>query len=197
MSDNDKPKNHISQDNIQAHNQSDSYMRWLAFYYLGNREHSKKELYDKLTNKGCDHHKVCALLVEFEQSGYQSDDRMTSSLIKEGIRKKHGTIRILQTLKKHGLHTVSSADDIKTWIAEHSVFAELIVHDNTDNYQTDKADIDWLVQAVKVRVQKYGDTVPTNPKDKARQLRFLQYRGFEMSICFDALKYDLTTVYER
>ena len=27
---------------------AESYMRWLAFYYLGRREQSKKELRDKL-----------------------------------------------------------------------------------------------------------------------------------------------------
>ena len=27
---------------------AESYMRWLAFYYLGRREHSQKELRDKL-----------------------------------------------------------------------------------------------------------------------------------------------------
>ena len=35
------------------------------------------------------------------------------------------------------------------------------------------------------------------PQEKARQLRFLQYRGFAADVCFDALKYDLTTLANR
>ncbi len=80
----------------------ESYMRWLAFYYLGRREHSQKELREKLLAKDCDSEAVEALLIEFANEGYQSDERMTSALIKDSIGKKHGTIRIFQTLKNMG-----------------------------------------------------------------------------------------------
>ncbi|WP_410473200.1 regulatory protein RecX [Faucicola mancuniensis] len=182
----------------------ESYMRWLAFYYLGRREHSQKELREKLLAKDCDSEAVEALLIEFANEGYQSDERMTSALIKDSIGKKHGTIRIFQTLKKHGLTTISSASQINTWIADHNdFFNDLILNDIEENFQDDDNDVgnndyevDWLAQAVEARVRKYGDSIPTDPKEKARQLRFLQYRGFAMNICFDALKYDLTTVHE-
>lgn len=78
---------------------ADSYMRWLAFYYLGRREHSQKELKQKLLAKNCNPDAVEKLLIEFAQEGYQSDERMTSALIKDGINKNHGIIRIFQTLK--------------------------------------------------------------------------------------------------
>nr|WP_315040745.1 regulatory protein RecX [uncultured Moraxella sp.] len=183
----------------------ESYMRWLAFYYLGRREHSQKELREKLLAKDCDSEAVEALLIEFANEGYQSDERMTSALIKDSIGKKHGTIRIFQTLKKHGLTTISSASQINTWIADHNdFFNDLILNDIEENFQDDDNDVgnndyevDWLAQAVEARVRKYGDSIPTDPKEKARQLRFLQYRGFAMNICFDALKYDLTTFHER
>lgn len=184
---------------------ADSYMRWLAFYYLGRREQSQHELRQKLLAKDCDPDSVELLLQEFIEEGYQSDERMTSALIKEGIGKNYGTIRIYQTLKKHALTTIKSASQINTWIEEHSeFFNDLIIneieedeqeqaeHDLDDNYE-----VDWLTQAVEARVRKYGDAIPTDPKEKARQLRFLQYRGFDMGICFDALKYDLTTLNER
>lgn len=184
---------------------ADSYMRWLAFYYLGRREQSQHELREKLLAKDCDPDSVELLLQEFIDEGYQSDERMTSALIKEGIGKKYGTVRIYQTLKKHGLTTIKSASQINTWIEEHSeFFNDLIIneieadeqqqaeHNLDDNYK-----VDWLTQAVEARVRKYGDAIPTDPKEKARQLRFLQYRGFDMGICFEALKYDLTTIHER
>lgn len=179
---------------------ADSYMRWLAFYYLGRREHSQKELKQKLLAKNCNPDTVEKLLIEFAQEGYQSDERMTSALIKDGINKNHGIIRIFQTLKKHGLSTISSANQINAWIETHSeFFGDLNLNATLQEEQqiTDNFEVDWLVKAVELRVKKYGSTIPTNPKEKARQLRFLQYRGFSMDICFDALRYDLTSVYDR
>lgn len=180
----------------------ESYMRWLAFYYLGRREHSKKELRDKLLAKDCDTSAVEALLTEFEAEGYQSDERMTSALIKEGIGKQHGTIRIFQTLKKHGLTTVSAASGINQWIETHNDFFEdLLLNDieavPTEDINADAYEVDWLTQAVAARVRKYGNAIPTEPKEKARQLRFLQYRGFRSDVCFEALKYDLTSLANR
>lgn len=171
----------------------ESYMRWLAFYYLGRREHSKKELREKLLAKDCEPQAVENLLIEFEQEGYQSDERMTSALIKESIRKKQGKIRILHTLKKHGLDTMSSTQEIQTWIDEHAdFFQDLLLNDKEDNdNQSTEIEVDWLTHAIEVRVKKYGNTIPTDPKEKARQLRFLQYRGFDMDICFEALKHIL------
>ncbi|MFW2176710.1 MULTISPECIES: regulatory protein RecX [unclassified Moraxella] len=192
----------------QAHHdklKNESYMRWLAFYYLGRREQSKKELRDKLLAKDCDPQAIEALLIEFEQEGYQSDERMTSAVIKDSIGKKYGTVRIYQTLKKHGLTTIKSASGINTWIAEHSdFFNDLLVNDIENDAETqsnieEQADyeVDWLAQAVEARCRKYGDNIPTDPKEKAHQLRFLQYRGFGMDVCFDALKYDLNSINER
>lgn len=161
------------------------YLRWLAFYYLGKREHSQKELRGKLLAKDCDPVAVDELLVEFVEKGYQSDERMTSALIKDGLGKNHGAMRILQTLKKHGLSTVSSVKGVQMWIDEHGeFFGEL------ENNREDET-VDWLAQAVSARCKKYGNTIPTDPKEKVRQLRFLQYRGFDMDICFRALKMTL------
>lgn len=185
---------------------ADSYMRWLAFYYLGRREQSQHELREKLLAKDCDPASVEALLQEFIEEGYQSDERMTSALIKEGIGKKYGTIRIYQILKKHGLTTVTSANQINLWIDEHSdFFNDLILNDIEDHddqkpfnhFEHDNYEVNWLIQAIEARVRKFGDAIPTDLKEKARQLRFLQYRGFDMGTCFDAIKYDLDSVHER
>lgn len=177
---------------------ADSYMRWLAFYYLGRREHSQKELKQKLLAKNCNPQAVEELLTEFKQEGYQSDERMTLALIKDGINKNHGIIRIFQTLKKHGLSTISSANQINAWIETHSeFFGDLNLNTTQEQQITENFEVDWLIKAVELRVKKYGNAIPTTPKEKARQLRFLQYRGFSMDICFDALKHDLTSVYDR
>ncbi len=40
-------------------------------------------------------------------------------------------------------------------------------------------DQDWSALALEVRRKKFGEIEPVDLKDKARQMRFLQYRGFE------------------
>lgn len=179
---------------------ADSYMRWLAFYYLGRREQSQHELREKLLAKGCDPDSVEALLQEFIEEGYQSDERMTSALIKDSIGKNHGTVRIFHNLKKHGLKTIGSALGINRWIEEHSdFFNDLILNDieaddDTEENTSENYEVDWLTQAVEARCRKYGDDIPKDPKEKARQLRFLQYRGFTADICFTAIRYNLETL---
>lgn len=75
--------------------------------------------------------------------------------------------------------------------AESDAFADVVADDELVD------GIDWLKLAVEARVKKYGDDIPSTPKEKARQLRFLQYRGFQADICFDAIKYNLSTLIER
>lgn len=209
----------------------DAYMRWLAFYYLGRREHSAQELRDKLLAKGCDAVRVEALLVEFAAEGYQSDTRMTAALIAAGVRKGHGRTRIWHDIKRHGLTTLHSARDIDDWMSKHAEFFAandnatprrplnlqrtkfFAANDNAtisptdgqddtpptaaDTAASDAANVDWLTLAVETRVKKFGASIPTTPKEKARQLRFLQYRGFDTSVCFDALQHDLDSLAAR
>ena len=185
---------------------AESYMRWLAFYYLGRREHSQKELRDKLLAKACDADAIEALLLEFASEGYQSDERMTSAMIKEGIGKGYGHQRIWHDCKKRGLTTLKSARDIDAWIEQHAdFFSDLLINDiepSPNPAQTDLSpqvvfEADWLLQAVQARVKKYGNDRPIDQKEKARQLRFLQYRGFALDVCFQALQHDLSSLAER
>ncbi|MBT8092507.1 MAG: RecX family transcriptional regulator, partial [Gammaproteobacteria bacterium] len=39
--------------------------------------------------------------------------------------------------------------------------------------------VDWTEMAREIRARKFGRARPADFKDKARQMRFLQYRGFE------------------
>lgn len=156
------------------------YMRWLAFYYLSRRELSRHQLRQKLLNKGCYADAVSALLDEFSQKDYQSDERCTQMLIRESIRKQRGKQHIIQTLKLAKLPIPDSLDLLIESSLEQ--FADGTVLDGNEK-------IDWLKLAVDARCKKYGNNKPNTPKEKARQLRFLQYRGFDLGVCFDALKY--------
>ena len=173
---------------------AESRLRWLAFYYLSRREYGKAELKQKLLDKEQEAAKIDALLDEFEEKGYQSDYRTTLMLIRENIRKGRGRGRIKQEFHRKKMAMPDNIDELIDMAnAESDEFSEFI-DDSADNLVEG---IDWLKLAVTARIKKYGDDIPTEQKDKARQLRFLQYRGFNSDICFAALNYTLDTLDER
>lgn len=172
---------------------AESRLRWLAFYYLSRREFGQAELKQKLIEKEQDPDKIDALLAEFSEKGYQSDERATLMLIRENIRKGRGRNRIKQELQQKTLTLPSNIDElIELAQAESQAFSEFMADDDEL-----VEGVDWLKLAVTARTKKYGDSIPTTPKDKAKQLRFLQYRGFQTDICFAALDYTLETLDER
>ena len=171
---------------LAINDRATNYMRWLAFYYLSNRELSRYELRQKLLTKDCDPVAVDALIEEFADKGYQSDERCAAMLIRESIRKGRGKIHIRQALKS--AH-ITLPDSLDVLIEQAGIDS---LTDGTALADDDGEEVDWLRLAVEARTRKYGDSIPTTPKEKARQLRFLQYRGFEMGVCLDALKLRLS-----
>ena len=170
-----------------------NYLRWLAFYYLSRREMSQHELQKKLLAKGCEPQAVEDLLQEFAHKGYQSDERFTMMLVRESIRKGRGKNHILQALKSAKVNLPESVDSIDQLIQQAGADS---LTDGTILTCDESETVDWLKLAVEVRTRKYGDTIPTTPKDKAKQLRFLQYRGFEFWVCLEALKLSLADFQE-
>lgn len=138
-------------------------LRSLAFALLSRREYSAEELKQKLLSAGGIAEHVDTLIKELAMQSYQSDERMAGMVVRSNINKGRGPARIQQELKKHRIN-------------EHLA-------------QEDMQQIDWLQQAVALRIKKFGETLPTDQKEKARQLRFLQYRGFDLDTCFKALVY--------
>ncbi|PYE39050.1 regulatory protein RecX [Psychrobacter fozii] len=173
---------------------AESRLRWLAFYYLSRREYGKAELKQKLIDKEQDPEKVDALLDEFEEKGYQSDYRTTLMLIRENIRKGRGRGRIKQEFYRKKITMPGNIDELIDMANTESEEFSEFVDDNDDNLVDG---VDWLKLAVTARTKKYGDDIPIEQKYKARQLRFLQYRGFNTDICFAALNYTLDTLDER
>lgn len=51
------------------------------------------------------------------------------------------------------------------------------------NYDLTK--YDWYAKALTVKIKKYGQNTPKDYKEKAKQMRFLQSRGFN----FDEINY--------
>lgn len=183
---------HAKKEAIKA----ESRLRWLAFYYLSRREYGRDELRQKLIDKEQDPIKVEALLDEFAEKGYQSDWRTALMLIREGMRKGRGRQRIKQEFYRRKLPLPDNIDTLIERAQQQSDEFTEFINDNPSEVDGNEG-VDWLKLAVEARVKKYGSELPTTPKDKAKQLRFLQYRGFNSDVCFDALKYNLQNLDER
>ena len=128
----------------------------LSLDLLARREHSRRELERKLDKRGFPGNLIDETLDELEQSGALSARRFAESFVSARAAKGHGPVRIRADLAKRG---VDSSD-----------FEDLL-HDGS---------IDWTAIARKVRAKRFGRDAPADYAGRARQARFLQYRGFDM-----------------
>lgn len=125
-----------------------------AMNLLARREHSVTELTTKLLKAEFDRDDIDAVIEKLKTAGLQSDQRFTEDYLRYRSQRGFGSQRIRQELKERGV-----ADDlIKTALQE--------------------AEIDWFSLATTVRCKRFGEQSPDDYKDRAKQQRFLQYRGF-------------------
>jgi regulatory protein len=131
---------------------------------LARREHSRRELAEKLTARGFETERVARVLDELEQDGLLSAERFAQSFVAARYAKGQGPRRIRAELTERG---IESADDY--------------LHDER---------FDWVSLARSARVKRFGPAPPKDLKDKARQVRFLEYRGFGHDQIRRALEFD-------
>ncbi|MDO9179988.1 MAG: regulatory protein RecX [Agitococcus sp.] len=142
---------------------SPTSLRSRALAMLARREHSQFELRQKLAELGGESSVIDTILHEFSKQNWQNDRRFTEVFIRYSARKGQGALNIRQELKQRG-------------ITDKEMVEELL------------ADHDWFDLAQQTRSKKFGEEFPTERKEQARQLRFLQYRGFSSEQCWAALK---------
>ena len=126
-----------------------------AMDFLARREYGHTELVRKLADKGFDRDAAAEAVGRLTEDGLQSDARFTEAFVQSRINQGKGPVRIRLDLGQKGI------DDSTTEIA------------------LEEADPDWRALAREQRVKKFGRDLPSDFKEKARQMRFLQYRGFE------------------
>ena len=126
----------------------------ITWKLLSEREYARQELSHKLIQRGFDRITVDALLDELHVDGLQSDERFAEVYVRSYIARGHGPLRIQQALREKG---------VSDSIIEACFLA--------GNY-------DWFALAQALRSRKFGDIVPKDFAARAKQSRFLQYRGF-------------------
>ena len=136
-------------------------LRSYAFAVLTRKEYSKADLIEKLMTYAQSREEVLTLVDELSANNYQSDQRVAEMTVRSQVRRGKGPNRIKLALRAKQLDRALVQEDI--------------------------AEIDWYEQAYQLKVKKYGTEVSKDPKIKAKQIRFLQYRGFEMDAIMKAI----------
>ena len=141
---------------------ADISLRQKALDYLARREHSRRELFRKLSPLSVSPDEIYQLLDVLQQEGLQSDLR-TAEMIVRARQNKHGALRIKQDLLMYGI-----PDEI----------IQQVLVDVKD---------DELTQAKAVWAKRF-QSLPRNAEERAKQGRYLQNRGFSMAIIQSLLR---------
>ena len=126
-----------------------------AMDFLARREYGQTELIKKLADKGYDRSVAEQAVNKLTEDGLQSDQRFAAAFVQSRINQGKGPVRIRLDLGQRGVGDAA---------------IELAIEDASAN---------WFELARDVRLRKFGMGKPSDFKAKAKQMRFLQYRGFE------------------
>ena len=126
-----------------------------AMDYLARREYGQQELEQKLVAAGFAAVAATETVNKLKADGLQDDRRFIESFVQSRVNQGKGPARICQELGERGVSN-GMIDEVLEDIAA-----------------------DWYALARHVRDKKFGPDLPGEFKEKARQMRFLQYRGFE------------------
>lgn len=132
----------------------ESRIRSVALALQAYREHGGKELESKLTRKGYDSLTTAQVIDELRESGLVSDHRFAEAFVRSRGTRGHGPIRIRYELRELG------------------VPVELVQN------ALESQEVEWSDVARRVRERKFGPEGPDSYAERAKQMRFLQYRGF-------------------
>lgn len=133
-----------------------------ALRYLSIREYSPAELERKLLPYVTQDDDLAALLVWLQERGFLSETRFVETYVRRQSA-RYGNARVLMELQRQG---VSAAALYR---------AESEMRDNE------------LERAQSVWQKKFG-IVPSDMREKARQFRFMQQRGFSGKVIRQVLK---------
>lgn len=121
---------------------------------LARRDHSLSELTTKLLAKGFPAAEIHTIVNHLSQSSLINESRFVENFIRWRRNRGYGPERINLELQARGIS------------------AEMIAE------QLDIADNAWLTEASKVWKKRFKGKLPEDFKNRAKQMRFLQYRGF-------------------
>jgi len=132
----------------------------VAVKLLSRREHSAFEIRDKLLKRDFEEEEIAQAISELKQGGWLSDERYTEAYIRMRQQKGFGPIRIAMELSERGVD---------------ERIIEAYLHSAEDSWQQ------ILEQQY---LKKYKNRPVEDYSDKAKRIRFLQYRGFSLDAIY-------------
>lgn len=126
-----------------------------AMDFLARREYGQTELIRKLADRGYDRSVAEQAVIKLTAEGLQSDQRFAESFVQSRINQGKGPVRIRLDLGQRGLTDA---------VIENAI---------------EQSEADWQDLAREVRRRKFSAAKPLDFKSRAKQMQFLQYRGFE------------------
>ncbi|MGK9065242.1 recombination regulator RecX [Stutzerimonas chloritidismutans] len=135
---------------------SPAAVRRAAMDLLARREHGRVELSRKLRSRGAPEALVEPALDRLAEEGLLSEARYLESFVRMRANAGYGPLRIREELGQRGL----DRHDIDRALSE--------------------SGFDWNEQLQAVWQRKFGGARPADQKERARQGRFLSYRGYPL-----------------
>lgn len=130
-------------------------IRLAAMNLLARREHSLGELRLKLRRRFGDERSVETQLQKLAEQNLQCDERFAESFARQRSGRGYGPARVRQEMRERGISDAAVARAFEA------------------------AEIEWTEVAEGVYLKKFGEGAPLDMKEKARRIRFMQYRGFD------------------
>jgi regulatory protein len=148
---------------VDEHRAADpNAVRAAALRLVARREYSTAEATAALVRKGYDAAIVAATVTELQEERLLDDVRYAEALVRMLTGRGQGPQRVRHALDEAGLSPEAVATALETAP-------------------------DWMLLAADVRRRKFGARVPKDWPGRARQMRFLQYRGFSKDHIASAL----------
>ena len=133
-------------------------VRRTAMDLLARREHGRVELTRKLRQRGACPDMIDAALDRLTEEGLLSESRYLESFINYRARSGYGPLRIREELGQRGL----ARGDIEEALRE--------------------CGFNWQEQLEDTWRRKFSGQLPADAKERARQGRFLSYRGYPLEM---------------
>ena len=145
---------------------SPAAVRRTAMDLLARREHGRVELTRKLRQRGATPEMIDTELDRLTEEGLLSEARYLESFVSYRARSGYGPVRIREELGQRGL----ARADIEQALRD--------------------CGIDWREQMEDVWRRKFGEP-PSDARERAKQGRFLAYRGYPMDMISRLLRGEL------
>ncbi len=125
----------------------------VAVGLLARREHSERELATKLKQKGFGADEVDETLDRLLELDLLSNARFTEAFVRQRVGRGNGPVKIRYELRNRGIDDAMADAELEQYRGQ------------------------WTELARQVHERKFGE-VAKDFKERAKQARFLQYKGF-------------------